>query len=78
VLYALGVYNEAAKIYQAGLERKPDHTAGYFALANCWFRLGAHEAAAAVYNHVLALDPSHRAAAANLALTQEQIGQKAA
>jgi tetratricopeptide (TPR) repeat protein len=77
VLYGLGFYGKAAETYIAGLERQPEHPAGFFVLGNCYFRTEDYAAAALSYRQALAQEPNHDEARHNLEMAEEMLAKAA-
>jgi tetratricopeptide (TPR) repeat protein len=75
VLYAAGEYQRAAEIYQSGLLHSPESAAGFFAIGNCYLRMGAGDAAALAYRQALALRPDYPEAEESLHVAEDLLLQ---
>ncbi len=61
-------FRDAAELYNCVVKRTPDDIPALLVLGKCLYKLDALEAAQAVFEHVLELDPTHPIASENLAL----------
>ncbi|NUL83531.1 MAG: tetratricopeptide repeat protein [Armatimonadetes bacterium] len=77
-IYQLGAYGDAADVYSAALRIDGSNADGWFVLGNCYYRLGVYDAAKIAFKRCIALDPQHRSALQNLALTEEALKMTAA
>lgn len=78
LLYSAEMYTEASVVYQSGLAHDPENARGFLALGNCYYCMGAPDAAVMAYRQVLALRPGYPEAVQNLAVAQQLALPKAA
>jgi tetratricopeptide (TPR) repeat protein len=71
LLYASGLFADAAGCYEAGLRLHPDSAEGWFVLGNCFAQLGVWEGARLAYLQAMELKPNYKEARHNLALVDE-------
>lgn len=76
-LYESADHSSAAEVYSNALTLAPDHAPGFFALGNCYFRLGAVEAAILAYRKAIELEPGYVEAHNNLSVAEEAMGRAA-
>ena len=76
-LYEAADYSAAAEVYSTALGFARDHAPGFFALGNCYFRLGASESAILAYRKAIELDPDYAEAHNNLSVAEEAITRAA-
>jgi tetratricopeptide (TPR) repeat protein len=68
VMYQMGLSNQAAELYRAGLSQSPDYAEGWFVLGNALSKAGRHFEAREAYETALAKAPQHDRAQHNLDL----------
>lgn len=73
-LYRAADYPTAAELYSSALSLVPDHAQGFFALGNCYLRMGAVESAIMAYRRALAIRPNYAEARNNLSIAEEALG----
>lgn len=66
LLYASGLYADAAEAYQAGLKLASDHADGWFVLGNCFAQMEVWEGAKLAFHQALQLRPDFPEARHNL------------
>lgn len=76
LLYASGLYADAAESYQNGLRHQADSAEGWFVLGNCFAQMEVWEGAKLAYHQALQIDPEHVGARSNLEYVEDN--QKAA
>ncbi|MEQ1821353.1 MAG: glycosyltransferase [Fimbriimonadaceae bacterium] len=65
LLYRIGGFNEAARMYEAGLKLDPTNCEGWFVFGNSLAQGDVPQAAVLAYNQVLTLNPEHQGARHN-------------
>lgn len=73
-LYRDADYPTAAEVYSSALSLLPDHAPGFFALGNCYLRMGAAESAILAYRRAIEIQPEYAEAQNNLSIAEELLG----
>ena len=70
--YATGRFKEAAELYESAIATGESNAALFYNLGNAWYRTGDFGRAILSYQRVLALEPRHPEAAANLRIARDK------
>ena len=73
-LYKAADYPTAAEVYSSALSLVPDHAQGFFALGNCYLRMGAAKSAILAYRRAIDIQPNYAEARNNLSIAEEVLG----